>query len=203
MPLTVTDRILADPPAFGVALAHVWPSAHATARTWSRRRRRQSPRSGSRTARRYTQIRLGPDGRPYVMEVAARLGGGHDAELCRVALGVDLNDLAISFALGEPIAASDGQSQALLGVGGACVLFLVAPEGVLRATAGVEEAEALDGRRVGADLPAARMAVRAAAARSRPRGRRFSPPEQTAADAVARARRAAEAVRFLVDAPAS
>src|SRR5207253_7823916 len=25
-PLTVTDRITADPPAFGVALAHAWPS---------------------------------------------------------------------------------------------------------------------------------------------------------------------------------
>ena len=29
------------------------------------------------------------------MEVAARLGGGHDAELCRAATGVDLNALAI------------------------------------------------------------------------------------------------------------
>ena len=28
VPLTVTDRVLAEPPAFGVALAHVWPSAH-------------------------------------------------------------------------------------------------------------------------------------------------------------------------------
>src|SRR4029077_14128813 len=30
IPLTVTDRVLAEPPAFGVALAHVWPSAHPT-----------------------------------------------------------------------------------------------------------------------------------------------------------------------------
>ena len=42
----------------------------------------------------YTQIRLGPDGPAYVIEVAARLGGGHDAELCSAALGVDLADLA-------------------------------------------------------------------------------------------------------------
>ena len=27
-PLTVTDRLTAEPPAFGVALAHVWPSEH-------------------------------------------------------------------------------------------------------------------------------------------------------------------------------
>ena len=26
-PLTVTDRLTAEPPAFGVALAHAWPSA--------------------------------------------------------------------------------------------------------------------------------------------------------------------------------
>ena len=41
---------------------------------------RPSPRSGSRTAPRYTQLRIGPEG-PQVIEVAARLGGGHDAEL--------------------------------------------------------------------------------------------------------------------------
>ena len=35
------------------------------------------------------------------MELAARLGGGHDAELCEAALGVDLNGLAIDFALGD------------------------------------------------------------------------------------------------------
>ena len=28
-PLTVTDRLVAEPPAFGVALAHVWPSSLA------------------------------------------------------------------------------------------------------------------------------------------------------------------------------
>src|SRR6185437_4055621 len=29
--LAVTDRVVAEPPAFGVALAHVYPSAHADA----------------------------------------------------------------------------------------------------------------------------------------------------------------------------
>ena len=56
----------------------------------SRRRRPRRPRSGSRTGPSYTQVLVGPDG-PRVGELAARLGGGHDAELCRVALGVDLN----------------------------------------------------------------------------------------------------------------
>ena len=55
---------------------------------------------GIRNGPSYTQVRLGPDG-PVVMEVAARLGGGHDAELCRAALGVDLNALAVEAALGS------------------------------------------------------------------------------------------------------
>ena len=36
-----------------------------------------------------------------MIEVAARLGGGHDAELVEAATGVDLNDLAIDAALGR------------------------------------------------------------------------------------------------------
>ena len=180
VPLTVTDRLLAEPPAFGVALAHEWPV-------------------GIENGPSYTQIRIGPAGRPYVMEVAARLGGGHDAELCRAAVGVDLNDLAVSSALGEPISPRGSEPQALPGVGGACILFLVAPEGVLRSTEGVEEAEALDGivwvrtyRQPGWRFgPLLRGADRAGAVLATGADR---------AEAVFRARRAAEAVRFCVDA---
>ena len=45
VPLTVTDRLTAAPPAFGVALAHVWPSEHDTARR-GRRRPRRGPGGG-------------------------------------------------------------------------------------------------------------------------------------------------------------
>jgi biotin carboxylase len=91
--LTVTDRLTAEPPAFGVCLAHAWPTendADAAARIAAQAVEAVGIRNGPS----YTQLRIGPDG-PRVMEVAARLGGGHDAELCRVALGVDLNALAI------------------------------------------------------------------------------------------------------------
>ncbi len=98
MPLTVTDRLTAEPPAFGVALAHVWPSEHDTAAAVDVARAAVEA-VGIRNGPSYTQVRLGPDG-PVVMEVAARLGGGHDAELCRAALGVDLNALAVEAALG-------------------------------------------------------------------------------------------------------
>jgi biotin carboxylase len=202
--LTVTDRILAEPPAFGVALAHTWPSAHRTDAVIEAARVAVAA-LGIENGPSYTQIRLGPGGRPYVVEVAARLGGGHDAELCRAATGIDLNDLALSFALGanprdevsRGLAADRRQSQ----VGGACVLFLVAPEGALRETVGIEEAEAVEGvewvrayRQPGWSFgPLRRGADRAGA---------ILATGDDADAAVARARRAVQAVRFQVDAPA-
>ena len=145
-PLTVTDRLTAALPAFGVALTHVWPSeleptqigsvveaAGAAARA-----------VGIETGPSYTQVLVGPDG-PRVGELAARLGGGHDAELCRVALGVDLNGAALSAALGEEV--SPATVSPVAKVGGACVRFLVASPGQLREVTGVQEAFALDGIR--------------------------------------------------------
>jgi biotin carboxylase len=145
-PLTVTDRLTAPLPAFGVALTHVWPSelepvqigavveaASAAARA-----------VGIENGPSYTQVLLGPAG-PRVGELAARLGGGHDAELCRVALAVDLNGAAVSAALGEDVPATSLAPVAR--VGGACVRFLVAPPGELREVSGVEEAFAEDGIR--------------------------------------------------------
>jgi len=139
-PLTVTDRLTADPPAFGVALAHVWPSeaggkaaevaeAAVTA-------------LGIENGPSYTQLRIGPDG-PQVIEVAARLGGGHDAELAKLALGVDLNGLALQTALGEPIWSA--ALQPTPEVGGAVVRFLVPPEGVLEEVEGTDEARVVEG----------------------------------------------------------
>jgi biotin carboxylase len=197
-PLTVTDRLLAEPPAFGVALAHSWPSMHPTEGVIEAARVAVAA-LGIANGPSYTQIRLGADGRAYVVEVAARLGGGHDAELCRAAVGVDLNDVAVSFALGRPPSTSGSEPQALPVVGGACVLFLVAPEGVLRATEGIDEAEAVEGvqwvrtyRKPGWRFgPLRRGADRAGAILATGDDR---------ADALARAHRAAQALRFLVDA---
>ena len=139
-PLTVTDRLTAEPPAFGVALAHVWPSeAGGKAAEVAESAVRAL---GIEDGPTYTQLRVGPEG-PQVIEVAARLGGGHDAELVKLALGVDLNGLALQAALGESIwsAALHPSPQ----VGGAVVRFLVPPEGTLKEVEGVEEARAVDG----------------------------------------------------------
>jgi len=197
VPLTVTDRLTAEPPAFGVALAHVWPSAHDTDEAADAARAAVEA-VGIREGPSYTQVRLGVAG-PVVMEVAARLGGGHDAELCEAATGVDLNGLAIEAALGRPC---DTVLQAgSAGIGGAAIVFLVPPVGGLLETAGVEEAEAAEGvrwvrvyrrpghvfgeLRRGADRAGAILALGA-----------------SRDEALERARRAADAVRFRVDADA-
>jgi biotin carboxylase len=62
-----------------------------------------------------------------VIEVAARLGGGHDAELVQAVLGVDLNGLALDAALGNELVLPPHEPR----VGGAVTRFLVAPPGVL------------------------------------------------------------------------
>jgi biotin carboxylase len=159
-PLTVTDRLTAEPPAFGVALAHVWPARSARPQSGhgeEARGNREVPPRTSEAARvaesavaalgiengpSYTQLRIGPEG-PQVIEVAARLGGGHDAELAKLALGVDLNGLALQAALGESIWSA--ALSAVPQVGGAVARFLVPPEGVLQEVEGTEEARAVEG----------------------------------------------------------
>ena len=137
-PLTVTDRLTAGGEAFGVALAHVWPSAHPVEEA-VQAAQLAAAALGVTDGPSYTQIVLGPEG-ARVMELAARLGGGHDAELCQVALGVDLNGLALAAALGEPVEVPPPEP-----TGGAVVRFLVPPQGVLEDVGGLEEALAVDG----------------------------------------------------------
>lgn len=145
MPLTVTDRAVAEPPAFGVAVAHIWPSDLPTEITAAAFELAGEAASaiGVRNGPTYTQLLLGGEGL-VVGELAARLGGGHDAELCLAATGVDLNGLAISAALGDEIEAGAAAPRTAK-VGGACIRFVVAPEGRLESVEGVEEAEAGEG----------------------------------------------------------
>ena len=135
--LAVTDRVVADPPAFGVALAHVWPSEVSGTGTVSDTAAAAVRALGIENGPSYTQLRVGPGG-PQVIEVAARLGGGHDAELVEAATGVDLNGLAIAAALGNELALRRRDVR----VGGAVTRFLVAPPGVLES---VEVPEGLAG----------------------------------------------------------
>jgi biotin carboxylase len=186
----VTDRVVAEPPAFGVALAHVWPT-ELDAAALEAVAEQAAVALGVGDGPIYVQCRVGADG-PRVVELAARLGGGHDAELAYAALGLDLNGAALAAALGDP-----GLARPDTGVasGGACTRFLVPPEGELREVEGAEAARAAEGA----------FAVRI----YRVPGHRFGPFRTGAdragavqtigadrAEAVARAEAAAAAIRF-------
>ena len=134
------------------------------------------------------------------MEVAARVGGGHDAELCAAATGVDLNAMAVAFALGE-----DADVSPLHAFGrrvGRRSCSSCRRVGRLAAVEGVTEAEALPGvrwarvyRRPGQVLePLRRGADRAGAVLTTGDDRD---------EALERGRRAADAVRFRIDADPS
>jgi biotin carboxylase len=141
VPLTVTDRLVADLPAFGVALSHVWPS-HVGGQAPDVAGAAVSA-LGIANGPSYTQLRIGPRG-PQVIEVAARLGGGHDAELVERVTGVPLNDLAIDAALGLPIDRPAPGAE----VGGAVTRFLVAPPGVLQAVEIPDDLEGVEQVRI-------------------------------------------------------
>jgi biotin carboxylase len=200
-PLTVTDRVVAEPPAFGVALAHVWPSSLKPVEIGAavEAARGAAGAVGVANGPTYTQVVVGERG-AHVVELAARVGGGHDAELCRAVLGVDLNGLALSAALGEPV--DEERLRPVQQAGGACARFLLPEPGTLVEVEGIEEAKAVDGvvwLRVypepGAVLgPLRRGSDRVGAVLA------LGPSRD---EAVARARRAADCVRFVVsDVPA-
>jgi len=227
--LAVTDRLTAEPPAFGVALAHVWPSLHDE-RPIAEVARAAVEAVGIRNGPSYTQLRLGSAG-PVVMEVAARLGGGHDAELVEAVTGVDLNSLAIACALGEHVAVDGwqgGQTQGhvLLSqggqtrghgssgpvpgsdppgsrpVGGAAIVFLVPPVGKLRVIDGLDGARGIPG------VVWARSYRRPGHSfgelrRGRDRAGAVLAVGASRGQALDRAHSAAQAVRFAIDANAS
>ena len=143
-PVAVTDRVVADPPAFGVALAHVWPSElpEETVEAAARVAEAAAAAVGVQDGPTYTQVLVAEEG-PRVGELAARLGGGHDAELCEAAVGVHLNRATIAAALGERL--YDGAFVPDELAGGACVRFLVPEPGVLEAVEGLDAAERSSG----------------------------------------------------------
>ena len=109
MPLAAVDRGTAPEPAFGVPLAQIWPSPHAAEAVEVTRRAVEA--LGIEDGPSFTQLRISRGG-PEVIEVAARLGGSHDAELVGLVTGLDLNGLALAAAFGEPLArtSSPGRS---------------------------------------------------------------------------------------------
>jgi biotin carboxylase len=146
VPLTVTDPQQAPPPAFGVPLAHVWPAAlsREDAQSVTDTAGAATAALGIENGPAIVQILLSDTG-PLVAKVSARLGGGHDADLCRAALGIDQSMLAVAAALGEPV--EEHELEPTRVAGGACVRFLVAPRGVLTEVDGIEGAFTIAGVR--------------------------------------------------------
>jgi biotin carboxylase len=139
-PLGVTDRLTAEAPSFGAALAYIWPGRAQGQESVLAIAERAAQALGIEEGPTHTRLRLG-SGRPRVIELAARLGDWHDPELFEAALGVDLNGLALDAALGEEIRPERLETR--LRAGGACVRFLLAPNGGQIEAA--ERAEGLEG----------------------------------------------------------
>lgn len=90
----------------------------------------------------YSQVMLGARG-CFVLETAARLGGGFDADVTRLASGVDLYDRTLGVALADPSLERQGVIAARYG--GAIAKFLVARPGQVRALRGVDVARGMEG----------------------------------------------------------
>ncbi len=189
VPLTVTDRERAL--AFGVATAHLYPSVHPTAEVVAVAEAACAA-LGITSGPTYTQVLLAPGG-ARVMEVAARLGGGHDGELCAAALGVDLSAAAVLAALGRaPGALAPTRDHA------AVVRFLIAPAGRLVRADGLGEARALPGVELAYSYRAPGTQI-APLLRGPDRAGFVLASGATRAEAEAAARAAEAAIRFVVE----
>ncbi len=141
----VTERITIEGNRpLGVMIAEVYPSGLAPedeARVIEEARRGASALGHTRGPC-YSQVALGPSG-CLLFETAARLGGGFDADVTRLASGVDLYDRVLGVALGD--ASLESQGAIAQPCGGAIAKFLVAQPGRVRAVRGLDEARNVRG----------------------------------------------------------
>ena len=102
--LTLSDRLRPPGAGFGVGWIHVYPTTiFGDALAEAERVAAHATRAlGMRDGIAFPQLLVTDDG-VLVVEVAARIPGGQMADLARHAVGVDLIDTALHFALGEPV----------------------------------------------------------------------------------------------------
>jgi biotin carboxylase len=103
--LTLSDRLRPPGIGFGVGWLHVYPaSAYGDQLEASERIAARAVRAlGLETGIAFPQLIAAPDGRVVVVECAARIAGGQMADLVWHAVGVDLVEVALRIALGEPL----------------------------------------------------------------------------------------------------
>lgn len=90
----------------------------------------------------YSQVMLGRRG-AYLLETAARMGGGFDADVTRLASGVDLYERVLGVALGDPALERAGKKHDAHPA--AIAKFLIGKPGVVRSVDGLERARARRG----------------------------------------------------------
>jgi cysteine synthase A len=145
-PVLVADRLTNPPPYLGIALAHVFPSE------WAKECWQEIVDVTGRGLRAlgidkgpgYTQIRIAGRG-PVIMEVGARIGGGHEAELIRFLGGPDWIEAQIRLAMGEALTPADVVLLPTTSVPAGVVKFLFAAPGRVVRVDGVDRAKACAG----------------------------------------------------------
>ena len=103
--VTLSDRRRPPGIGFGVALAHVYPSSlfgEALAEV-ERVGRATVHALGLRGGIAYPQVIWGDDGRARLIEIAARIPAGQMDSVARYGVGIDLIEIALRQALGEPV----------------------------------------------------------------------------------------------------
>jgi biotin carboxylase len=142
----VTERVtVPGKRPLGVMIAEAYPSGlppDAEARVVEEARRGAAALGHDRGPC-YSQVVCSAGGACLLFETAARLGGGFDADVTRLASGVDLYDRVLGVAIGD--ARLEGQGAVAPVYGGAIAKFLVVAPGQVRAVRGLEEARAIAG----------------------------------------------------------
>jgi biotin carboxylase len=102
--LTLSDRLRPPGIGFGVGWIHVYPSTlfSDTLREAERVAVHAVHAMGLENGIAFPQL-IAADGQAWIIEVAARIPGGQMADLARHAVGVDLVEIALRQALGEPV----------------------------------------------------------------------------------------------------
>ena len=146
--LTLSDRLRPPGIGFGVGWIHVYPSTlfSDTLGEAERVAVHAVHAMGLKNGIAFPQV-IAADGKAWLVEVAARIPGGQMADLARHAVGVDLVEVALRQALGEPVPDELAQPRFQQPL---AIRFLTAepgplPTGTLRSWSGLDRVLAFPG----------------------------------------------------------
>lgn len=143
--LATTDRVTYNPPpALGIAYQHVYPTAHSASVVQDAQNQTLAVARayGMSNGPLYIQMIVADSG-VYVIEAAARVGGGHEAELIPLVAGFDVLDRLIGLALpAEDASRDDTVPEAAAAV----VTFLFSEDGIVTRIEGPREGNRSGGR---------------------------------------------------------